>query len=852
MKRLLITAWCLVICVRSATSMPLVLHDTGLHARITEAAVRSSQGLQNADNRLDGELLRISGTAEIDALALLQPFDSYKSSSATQAIMLGSVIEDGLDNPDASRLLEPVFPGEHGVTEGWKSNGRVLGHFEDGINYMGIGCSGTPASEWGMGISPVRIKKSDDLTIVSYENELDWNDAVKSLHRCIVEDDPSERSVWARRGLIALGACVHLAQDLTSPPHARNDAHVWGHGFLGPELNVLTGGSTMEESEASLLHDGYLAGPLSRTSGARKVESYQSCLKATAQFTATHFFSDDTLSSRSQPPPIFGSGVDLNVYDVRNIKCAAPRWDEDKGDYYVVSRDLGVLANTILATFRSLPAFTLPGSVGYPTLSGSECDGDMTMDASRYRCVLSQLEDIIPRAIGTSTSLIDHFFRRQLVLTQEGEKLRIRIVGDVTKPTQPGRPILVVEDATTVRRTELPLLDSRVEGDLYGGGLLVPGIDQALRALGISPGGSVDGRIRLFCSLVGARDDLEGAFIAGCCRWAPGKDCRPRMQVVGVGPSVVPVGDINNDGSEDVAYSDGRQVICWSQLKCAEVWRTTPVETAKPPMHVIVEGLVTSARGKEIRGTTITWDAQYLHFLLSAETGQAHGATDPTEEVLSNYNQPSHLLELQRRIGDQDGDGVDDWWAASGDIVSFQGQPIPGDLAPVIKIVHFACRDQVEALRVIGDLHSSGVQTIVAEVPCGRSGSPLYPNLQFGLPDVDGDGVGDFLALLISDGETSHQSFGVVSGNGRLIWSKPIPEGNLLEICENRKSQKTQLLYLNGDELIRIRAVDGSIVERVRDPILSASHLRMVVPDLDGDGMDDLIYVDRGSRLVHR
>ena len=263
--------------------------------------------------------------------------------------------------------------------------------------------SGAPAHEWAS----------------SADNPLGVTGFYDQYRKAVTAKTPGERERHLAGALLAAGAVVHVLQDMASPSHVRIDLAAHVDSLSGSAVDV---GSRLERIAA--LAYGRLGIPAT-TNIVRKdrltsffVDSDGTGL---AQIVATRFFSRYTLPVPDRLP--VGARVSTIANTVRKALARDDVTLEPAGSGFRVLDSRG----TCLALF--------------------EVEGRDIRFFTNDRCVLSQLEELLPLAVGYGTGALDFLFRGNLVVKTSGKGLSVTSPGGIGD----GELLLLWDDAKGVR-----------------------------------------------------------------------------------------------------------------------------------------------------------------------------------------------------------------------------------------------------------------------------------------------------------------------------------------------------------------------------------------------------------------
>lgn len=277
---------------------------------------------------------------------------------------------------------------------------------------------------------PLTMKASDTIAIELGERAPDWaledrrtyltqqfsyRDALEAFSRAVILEKASDRDAAFAQTFEALGHVIHLLQDVGSPEHARNDFHL----PLGSNRSLFEQHLDEATVMPSLKYGGYLP-PDFETAR----EFWVSPLRdgsGLAEFSNRNFVSADTnFSVSNADPPIGGeypSPVrdDSTAHDVDVQSLSAvplrDRWGrllEGKVTFYGAP-----VVDAVTGGTEFNDRLTTLSYFGRDLASKGE---ERLFTINRFN-VERHAEFLVPRAVGYSAGLLNHFFRGRLEST---------------------------------------------------------------------------------------------------------------------------------------------------------------------------------------------------------------------------------------------------------------------------------------------------------------------------------------------------------------------------------------------------------------------------------------------------
>jgi len=328
--------------------------------------------------------------------------------SYQKLIEAGSILEDA-QWPHASSLFD------------WqdRADGRFVNHFYDaqngGLGLIYLRQRYQNALLWG----GYGTKKDVPVSIVSSsnkENDYSYKLALGYFLKGFTDPNPDERRRYQAKMLISLGQYMHLMNDMTSPAHTRGDSHAEGdvmevYGRGGEKGETLTGFRIVKNTVKDYLglpsYNGSINLPnipkYSKFSGFITKESY---------WTATHFFSKDTVYTKAKP----SVSDTYESYD-SSLEGIDKYYIRSYGNGTVGCSNGCVPSGTKLAI--RIKSYIIRGLKRYYTGSSSNnivLDKTTTFKGD-YSVLKNDAKLLIPRAIANARNFLDYFFRIQLSVT---------------------------------------------------------------------------------------------------------------------------------------------------------------------------------------------------------------------------------------------------------------------------------------------------------------------------------------------------------------------------------------------------------------------------------------------------
>jgi hypothetical protein len=448
---------------------PAPAFELKTHSRISEAAYQRSV---LSGDYLERELGLPPGT-------LFRPLFGLPQSPET-------LIREGSRREDDLNLIsqQPV---------------RVRHHFYDPLHDRPlsaphVGGLGFRAPDWALEM-PEAISGQD----------FSWRDARRSLRDALTAEFSATREREMARTFLTLGHVIHLIQDMAVPEHTRND---WHAGLVPPLFPA--GTPSIFEGHINRTVDGFLlAGyPPPRFDRLRDFWATGDG-RGLAEFTNRNFVSKDTTFETFEEGAVGRDRRTGHVYASPQLHLAL-REDADITTLHDPPRGLTGLMTFFLRHVDD----RVTGEVHEKRrmVSLSLFDAALTRRGAQPIFTVNRytVEDaaslLLPRAVGYSAALLDHFFRGRLGLDFDPEPASedlsiLTIRNRSTEPLGPGTLSLYVDDADG-RRTPVPGTTVQVSG------LVAP--EQPITSLAVQR--TLEGQ-RLTAVYEGRLGEEEGAVV---------------------------------------------------------------------------------------------------------------------------------------------------------------------------------------------------------------------------------------------------------------------------------------------------------------------------------------------------
>jgi len=296
-----------------------------------------------------------------------------------------------------------------------KADGRFVNHFYD-AQFSGSGSKGLVYG--GIRFLSADLWALQGIDTVNRHNLYSYNNALDYFKKGFTESNPTERKKYQAKMLVSVGHLMHMVNDMSSTAHTRADPHaegdvmeVWGSG--GENGNKSTGfrvsGNTLKS------YAGISKNPDNRVP---KYGKFSEFITGEARWTATHFFSKDTIFTKRLPKKsdtyeeLFYNGNGLEKYYIRSDSISGiPRRTK------LAIRVKSYIINTLKERYYR------DDSVGMGFDMSTSFRGN-------YSVVEENARILIPRAIANARNFLNYFFRGQISATITNNEITVTNVSN--------------------------------------------------------------------------------------------------------------------------------------------------------------------------------------------------------------------------------------------------------------------------------------------------------------------------------------------------------------------------------------------------------------------------------------
>lgn len=401
---------------------PGTAYELITHAQISQHAFDVSTGVATY---LDD--VGISPTAVFDgaAAALSTKFADFDNTGTPRDwLAAGAIREDDFKTDALASLFrcpQPLNPPS--------DISRVLNHFFDvqrGGRGLTVGTvQGIPAPDWALPKEP------------GGPNKFSFRDARVYQFKSVTEPQETDREKNAALLFRALGQVIHLVQDMAQPQHTRNDPHAGCERF---PANYLAGEHSWYEEYIDMRAQG-------RTFGNRQTLPLTFGDYAPPRFTTPRdfwgndaqtgladFSSRNFLSAGTNLPAGCAGQPDDPAQGIPGAPglpqppCdpASPEYQRVETPFSLTSVD-GQTVSGVVTLFKRTAQDRLTGAAVGPVAVTSQSLWDQFLEAEGRQLSFSMntlvydeiIQPLLPRAVGYSAGLLDHFFRGRLAMEAE-------------------------------------------------------------------------------------------------------------------------------------------------------------------------------------------------------------------------------------------------------------------------------------------------------------------------------------------------------------------------------------------------------------------------------------------------
>ena len=260
----------------------------------------------------------------------------------------------------------------------------------------------------------------------TYKNQYRYTNTLEYFLLGFTSTDASERKRNQAKMFVSLGNLMHLMNDMTSPAHTRGDSHqegdvmeVWGRGGEDGKQNMgyKIVGNTLDDNAGIVAN---------QATDIPKYSKFSDFITKEATWTATHFFSKDTIYTKPKPSisdtyESFDSSSDgIDKYYIRSY-----------GNGTSSCRNGCVPGGTILGI--KIKSYIIRGLKRYYTGSSRNILLDKTTTfKGDYSVLKDDAKVLIPRAIANAHNFLDYFFRGQIEAKIDRDGITIT---NISKPS---------------------------------------------------------------------------------------------------------------------------------------------------------------------------------------------------------------------------------------------------------------------------------------------------------------------------------------------------------------------------------------------------------------------------------
>ena len=354
----------------------------------------------------------------------------YGKPSYQKMIEAGSILEDA-QWPHSPNTLDFAD----------RADGRFVNHFYDAQN-GGKGLVTYDILEFqnvlkwateGIGSKPIYLVPPTEIPYISTlnamlngishrifadnNNDYRYISALNYFKLAFTSNDLDERKRYQAKLFVSLGQLMHFMNDMTSPAHTRDDNHPEGdimekYGRGGDNGSKLIGYRVNKQNQVK----NYIGVVANQATNIPKYSKFSDFITQEATWTATHFFSKDTIFTK--PLPSVGTTYEFLESNKDGVKKYYIKSD---GTGNVGCNDGCVPIGTKLAIgIKSWLIDEL--ELYYP----ERVVGKTTTFKGDYSVLKENAKVLIPRAIANARNFLDYFFRGQIEAKIDGSNITIK------------------------------------------------------------------------------------------------------------------------------------------------------------------------------------------------------------------------------------------------------------------------------------------------------------------------------------------------------------------------------------------------------------------------------------------
>ncbi len=238
-------------------------------------------------------------------------------------------------------------------------------------------------------------------------NQYDYTDAMKYFAKGFSEPTKAERRKYQAKMFVSVGQMMHMLNDMDVPAHVRSDLH----GFDEPFEKYMKGGEEHNQPIGFYVLGNTIQGNLKdvSSSGSRVYENFQFYMTIEAEYTSTHFVSEDSMWSLRSPISYkHPNKNDITVEPVGDLGFGIQK------SYYVskMSGNSGVKLGIKIDSYivHVTEAMYLDSNTKFSNLYQAMTavfDGDNSV-------LIENGQNLLPRAIANASGFVNYFFRGRI------------------------------------------------------------------------------------------------------------------------------------------------------------------------------------------------------------------------------------------------------------------------------------------------------------------------------------------------------------------------------------------------------------------------------------------------------
>jgi len=294
-------------------------------------------------------------------------------------------------------------------------DGRFANHFYD-AQFSGSGSR-------GLVYKGIRFLSADlwalrGIDTVNRHNLYSYTNALEYFKKGFTESDPKVRKKYQAKMLVSVGHLMHMVNDMSVPAHVRADPHgegdvmeVWMRGGEDGKQSTgfrVSGNTVKSYADISKKPDNHVP----------KYRKFADFITQEAYWTATHFFSKDSIFTKKYPresdtyEDLFYNGNGLEKYYIRSDSISGiPRGTK------LAIRVKSYITNILKERYYRDNKLTMGFDMS-------------TSFRGNYSVVTDNARILIPRAIANARNFVNYFFRGKVSASITNHKIVVKNISN--------------------------------------------------------------------------------------------------------------------------------------------------------------------------------------------------------------------------------------------------------------------------------------------------------------------------------------------------------------------------------------------------------------------------------------